>query len=580
MKNSKYFPFERNKYYYGKLLSVDDFQLEQRYVNNKRRMTNRFLHGAGVAAGLYVVRIDEKTISLENGFALDSLGREIVVDRPVIRRLSLLEGYASGVENSDKDYVYLCIDYEEEETEAVHNIAGNTIAAGEDQAYNKIKETYRLYLTDTEPEQTILDNSALYEQVQVWHAQDGICIRQVMPKYIQAGGIGEIRFEIENNTKKYLEFSADLILDCLNYEGQTSFTVNFNEEQYEKSGKYVISYQITAAELAEAEGSVRINEKDFQLFLNKEPLPFCKTSLKFPVQIMKGSVRSRIIQDYYRSAMDQIVKLNQRDRLYLAKLHLMRVEGDCGIERIENLPFNQYILNQNLSFALHQLSIQQTEGAGRLERQDRAGSAQKQGNRKEQPEKGILMNQGSYWLDLDGGGQRGDRFISEEITHGLGLGPVFVQAGLEDEEGVVTYGSSEIFPDMDLLLELAVRVYPERGTFQIAGRLREQVIKSGIMVRWAAVMNVEEKAVKKIVRKIFIKPSVLELAARESHYLEAVCTNMDDKTVTWQLQKNGGSISPNGMYTAPNLPGVYEVVAQSAAYPDVRASIFVVVRDA
>ena len=35
MKNAKYYPFERNKYFYGKLLSVDDFELEQRYTNNK-----------------------------------------------------------------------------------------------------------------------------------------------------------------------------------------------------------------------------------------------------------------------------------------------------------------------------------------------------------------------------------------------------------------------------------------------------------------------------------------------------------------------------------------------------------------
>ena len=66
---------------------------------------------------------------------------------------------------------------------------------------------------------------------------------------------------------------------------------------------------------------------------------------------------------------------------------------------------------------------------------------------------------------------------------------------------------------------------------------------------------------------------------RESHYLEAVCTNMDDKTVEWSVQPHGGSISPNGMYTAPNIPGVYEVVVQSTAYPQVRASIFVVVRE-
>lgn len=152
MKNSKYFPFERNKYFYGKLLSVDDFNLEQRYVNNKRRMSNRFLYGVGVVAGLYVVRVDEKTISLESGFALDSLGREIVVETPVIKKLSLLEGFESCVEENEKGYVYLCLDYLEKETGAVHNVAGNSMLPGGEEAYNKIQETYRLYLTDIEPE--------------------------------------------------------------------------------------------------------------------------------------------------------------------------------------------------------------------------------------------------------------------------------------------------------------------------------------------------------------------------------------------------------------------------------------------
>ena len=93
MKNSNLFPFERNKYFYGKLLSVDDFELEQRYMNDKRRMLNCFVLGAGVVAGLYVVRVDEQTISVEAGLALDSWGREIVVDVPVVKKLSLLDGF-------------------------------------------------------------------------------------------------------------------------------------------------------------------------------------------------------------------------------------------------------------------------------------------------------------------------------------------------------------------------------------------------------------------------------------------------------------------------------------------------------
>ena len=74
MKNLKYFPFERSRYFYGKLLTVDDFETEQKYANDKRRLINRFLHGSGVVCGMNVVRVDDRTISVERGMALDFAG--------------------------------------------------------------------------------------------------------------------------------------------------------------------------------------------------------------------------------------------------------------------------------------------------------------------------------------------------------------------------------------------------------------------------------------------------------------------------------------------------------------------------
>ena len=104
MKNLQYFPFERNRYYYGKLLTEQDFNSEQRYFNDKRRMVNRFLHGSGVAAGLTVVGIDEKSISLEAGLALDGAGREIVAERPAVVRLEQLDGFSRLSEEKNRDF--------------------------------------------------------------------------------------------------------------------------------------------------------------------------------------------------------------------------------------------------------------------------------------------------------------------------------------------------------------------------------------------------------------------------------------------------------------------------------------------
>lgn len=70
----------RNRYYYGKLLDVFHFDLEQSYFNNKRWLLNRLVSGYGVVCGLNVVlSADGKTVVVTPGFALDKCGREISV---------------------------------------------------------------------------------------------------------------------------------------------------------------------------------------------------------------------------------------------------------------------------------------------------------------------------------------------------------------------------------------------------------------------------------------------------------------------------------------------------------------------
>ena len=115
MKNLQYFPFERNNYYHGKLITQQDFVSEQRYMNDKRRLINRFMHGAGIAAGLQVIRMDERSFTLEAGLALDESGREIVVDKSIIRQLNRIDGYEALVERAESDVVYLCISFAEED---------------------------------------------------------------------------------------------------------------------------------------------------------------------------------------------------------------------------------------------------------------------------------------------------------------------------------------------------------------------------------------------------------------------------------------------------------------------------------
>ncbi|RIK74672.1 hypothetical protein DCC62_14805, partial [candidate division KSB1 bacterium] len=47
--------FERNNYFYSKLMTVRDFFAEQRYFNEKRWLMNRMISGWGVVCGLDVI---------------------------------------------------------------------------------------------------------------------------------------------------------------------------------------------------------------------------------------------------------------------------------------------------------------------------------------------------------------------------------------------------------------------------------------------------------------------------------------------------------------------------------------------
>lgn len=578
MKNSTYFPFERNKYFYGKLLSVDDFELEQRYMNDKRRMLNRFLHGTGVAAGLYVVQMDEQTVSVEMGFALDSRGREIVVDTPVIRKLSLLDGFDVCCRD-DVGYVYLCLEYDETETDRVHNISGTMSAAREpwDLAFAKIREGYRLFLTNQEPEQLTMSASDLYQEVQtVWQSEE-IKITQIMPRYMQAGTFDELIIRVENLGRGNLSFSYELVLNSLLSEGQAVIRVSFDEMLFERTGNYEIRYPLQASETADVEGTAALVPESVHVSLSgaADEVRFsCCSSTR----IVREDAKEALIANYYKTAMEKIARDGSACPVYLAKIFLVKTADTYIIDKVKNVPFGQYVWNNVLESAVGQLVRRELRCSGVNKA---AGQEPEQGGRRER-KNGVQIAQGSTGIVL-GAGQRGDKFFSGEIVHGLGLGRVTIILGLEKKDGSVVSGSSEIFeqeerPGVDA--ELAACQNPNNGSFIIGLRLLTATVEGMVTVHWTAVRDMAELVQEKSDRRIFIKPNLLELTVRQSHHLEAVCENMAEKAVQWSVKDEGGFVDASGMYTAPNLPGVYEIVAQSVAFPEVRASIFVIVREA
>lgn len=74
-------PFQRTRYFSGRMLSAEDFQREQDYHRDKRRLHNRLLHGWGVVDGLQVSAA-RGSLVLSPGVALDCAGNELVLAEP------------------------------------------------------------------------------------------------------------------------------------------------------------------------------------------------------------------------------------------------------------------------------------------------------------------------------------------------------------------------------------------------------------------------------------------------------------------------------------------------------------------
>jgi hypothetical protein len=140
----------RNNYFYGKLLDVHHFQMEQKYFNRKRWMLNRLSLGSGVLCGLEVLLTEDGNhVGVRPGVAIDPLGREIVVPEPVSAPLADLLGQEEG---SQEQAITLCLAYLECDVEPVPVLVGDCDTK-ESCAPSTIRERYRLFVTKGLPEE-------------------------------------------------------------------------------------------------------------------------------------------------------------------------------------------------------------------------------------------------------------------------------------------------------------------------------------------------------------------------------------------------------------------------------------------
>jgi hypothetical protein len=145
--------FTRNRYFYGKLLDVFHFELEQDYLNGKRWLVNRLVSGYGVLCGLDVQPAEKgRAVVVTPGVALDCAGREIIVpctsepiaipERPAAKPVQPPSGNCEP-----EDYVHLRICFQQCDTDPAPVLVDDCGQATACSA-SSILERYKLVIND------------------------------------------------------------------------------------------------------------------------------------------------------------------------------------------------------------------------------------------------------------------------------------------------------------------------------------------------------------------------------------------------------------------------------------------------
>lgn len=504
MKNTRYYPFERNRYFYGKLLTVRDFESEQKYFNDKRRLINRLLFGSGVVCGLQVIAVDDKTISMEAGVAIDSLGREIVVASPVTQKLSMIEGF---INNEYSKNIYLCIAYDEKGKEPVHSVATSSVQSDEISEYNRVHEGYRLIVKEEAPDPSDFGFSKLVEDTMMIYNDKEIRIWQKTPRYVNPDEVFEINIRVEKAVQApWTEFEYEVVAEHIYpVDEKELLKVSFSEPEYAQKTEYEFSYLMKAGSDFGKIGKISVKSGMVRLKIGDRQID-AKVDCENTVQIIKGSIRETVLKSYFDLSLDQCIKSSTEQYIYLAKINLLHMGPTFIIENVEKVPFGEYIYNTS---ALYKLGIIQPEISPSI-------TPGRDVNESVNFVSELKDNSLTHWnristgvVDIDLGPEQkaGDSIISNEVDHGLGLGPVFMSVGLEEAGGImqaveeeeeeneqIFYGAQEVFRQSRYQsstppVSFGTVVYPKKGTFIIGIRLQSAASLSQIRVRWWAFRN-------------------------------------------------------------------------------------------
>lgn len=574
MKNRELLPFSRNRYYKGKMLTSADFAAEQEYGNNKRRFINQMVHGSGIACGLGVVSLDDLSILVESGMAIDDLGREVVLESSVVKKLSVIPGF----DQLETNEASLCIRYQETPSQPVYAVGGQE--GGQEYEYNRTEEKSELFLQDSIAAENLFEAETEFLTGGTLFASHDYEVSFHIPANICAGHYVKAVLTVKKTGADRSDLSYEAVMQTpalTAADGSQELKLSLENVVLEQGETLEKEYWLLAQPEALEDTSVMLKAGSVSASIGGSPVPE-QQPFTCKISIVEETPEHLAAREAGNISMELQALGAGRDYIVLANISLVRTESAYLIERVEEHSVKKYIPTLKDFWKRQEYSAYFSRNLPFYRKQD--------GGSEKAPEQGRVLQErtgygeprvatGIVEIPLGENARKGDICYSGEIMHGLGKGNVYVEVGyeyLDENEALGRNVKTTIFGDPDLFepgyaqvsAQTAVKVLNDKGSFVVAVKLLEDVKLLILTYRWVAIRYDSETLADELEQNLnqsiqAVTPTVV-LGTKESYYFQVNYNNMKPCSITYELTEQGsGEITPDGIYTAPSREGVYEI---------------------
>ncbi|MBR3307556.1 MAG: hypothetical protein IKI75_09950 [Lachnospiraceae bacterium] len=570
--NNQLYPFERNRYYPGKMLTTADFQAEQDYMINKNRFMNSLMYGAGIVCGLGVFSLDDLSILVESGVAIDGTGREIVVDSSVVRKLSAIEGF----DTIKGETATLCVRFKEEPVHTVYSVSHKD--SDKEYEFNRVSEGYELFLTDKKEKRKDYELQTEFLLRETIFKSENYHAEVIMPAIVSKGRNLRIVLSVKKLSDEDVRFSARGVLEMPVFataDGSQDLEIAAEDLRLGRGEVFRRDYWVKVQDVPGDETNIILKSGSMSAFENDTAVT-AVASFTSKLRLTKDSPLELVNDEIGRMNLEMRSMGGEKNLIRLADIKIARTDSSYLIEEVKEsgsrkhiaAPAQELLRSHYMEYYNKDVEL----GAGTEVVSTQSGGSVNRTSQGEVPE----IATGVLEIPLGRNARPGDIRYSGEIAHGLGKGNVYVEIGYEyisEDRSLGGSAKSTIYGNPDLFatrneemvkVETAVRVLNDKGSFVVAARLLGNVDHLVLSFRWVAMkfptgndLELEEDFYD---RSISAETPTVTMGTKESHFFGVQFNNMKACSITYELTSPGsGEISADGIYTAPAKEGVYEI---------------------